>query len=80
MLWAFVIANAGEGRGKIGTCSCRFIVPIKEIEYGVYGNLILIYPKPYAITLRGTIGLAFYKNRSGLIHKRMRTPEGHSYR
>ena len=27
------------------------------IEYGVYGDLIIIYPKPYSIYLRGTIGV-----------------------
>ena len=31
------------------------IVPLKQIDYGVYGDLILIYPKPYSIYLRGTI-------------------------
>ena len=31
------------------------IVPLKQIEYGVYGDLIIIYPKPYSIYLRGTI-------------------------
>ena len=25
------------------------------MEYGVHGNLIVIYPKPYSIYLRGTI-------------------------
>ena len=29
----------------------EFIVPLKQIEYGVYGNLIMIYPKPYYIYL-----------------------------
>ena len=32
-------------------------VPLKQIEYGVYGDLINIYPKPYSISLRGTICL-----------------------
>ena len=27
------------------------------MEYGVYGDLILRYPKSYSISLRGTIGL-----------------------
>ena len=32
------------------------IVPYKLIEYGVYGDLlIIVYPKPYSIYLRGTI-------------------------
>ena len=33
----------------------RFIVPLKQIDYGVYGDLITIYPKPYSIYFRGTI-------------------------
>ena len=28
---------------------------VKWIEYGVYGDLIRIYPKPHSIYLRGTI-------------------------
>ena len=31
------------------------IVPFKYIEYGVYGDLSIIYPKPYSIYPRGTI-------------------------
>ena len=31
------------------------IVPLKWIEYGVYGDLIMTCPKPYSIYLRGTI-------------------------
>ena len=27
------------------------------MDYGVYGDLIIIYPKPYSIYLRGTIGV-----------------------
>ena len=33
-----------------------FIVPLKLIEYGVYGDLTTIYPKPYSIYLNGTMG------------------------
>ena len=33
----------------------RSIVHLKQIKYGVCGVLILIYPKPYSIYLRGTI-------------------------
>ena len=33
------------------------IVPLKYVECGVYGDLIMIYPKPYSIYLRGTVGL-----------------------
>ena len=25
------------------------IVPLKQIEYGVYGDLVIMYPKPYSI-------------------------------
>ena len=25
------------------------MVPLKQIEHGVYGDLIVIYPKPYSI-------------------------------
>ena len=31
------------------------IVPLKSIEYGAYGDLIIIYPKPCSIYLRGTL-------------------------
>ena len=31
------------------------IVPLRYIEYGVYGDLIIRYPKPYSIYLRGTM-------------------------
>ena len=31
------------------------IVPLKLIEYGVNGVLIIVYPKPYSTYLRGTI-------------------------
>ena len=41
------LENANWGLG--------FIVPVKQIEYGVYGDLIILYPKPYSIYLRGTI-------------------------
>ena len=32
------------------------IIPLKYIEYGLYADLIVIYPKPCSIYLRGTIG------------------------
>ena len=31
------------------------MVPLEQIEYGVYGDLIIISPRPYSIYLRGTI-------------------------
>ena len=30
-----------------------YIVPLKQIEYGVYKNHIITYPKPYSIYLKG---------------------------
>ena len=38
------------------------VVPLKKIEHGVYGDLIIIYPKPYSIYLRETI--SFQSRRS----------------
>ena len=32
-------------------------VSLKYIEHGVYGDLIMICPKPYSIYLRGSITL-----------------------
>ena len=37
------------------------IVALKYIEYGVYGDLMIIYPKPYSIYSRGTIEEASLK-------------------
>ena len=37
--------------------SWKLLVPLKQIEYGVYRDLITIYSKPYSIYLRGTIVL-----------------------
>ena len=36
-------------------CAHDDIVPLNYIEYGIYGGLIIIYPKPYSIYLRGNI-------------------------
>ena len=33
----------------------QHIVPLKKIEYGIYGETIKTYPKPYSIYLGGTI-------------------------
>ena len=38
----------------------RVYSPLESIEYGVYGDLNIIYPKTYSIYLRGTIGLRVY--------------------
>ena len=37
----------------------KYIVPLKYIEYGEYGDLIIKYPRPYSIYLRGTIVTLF---------------------
>ena len=34
-----------------------FIVHLKQMECGIYGDLIIIYLKPYSIYLRGMAGL-----------------------
>ena len=50
------------GGSKGSRCSSEarvvpgFIVPLKSIEFGVDGDLIRIYSRPYSIYLRGTIG------------------------
>ena len=33
----------------------KYRVPLTQIEYGVYGDLTIVYPKPDSICLRGTI-------------------------
>ena len=40
---------------KLPKVLLNLIVPLKKIEYGVYGDLLVLYPKPYSIYLRGTI-------------------------
>ena len=44
-----------EVEGGGGLDSPNPTAPLKYIEYGVYGDLIIIYPKPYSIYLWGTI-------------------------
>ena len=40
-----------------GVCpTLGFIVSLKWIEYGVYGDVTVRYPKPFSMYLRGTIG------------------------
>ena len=41
------------------------IVPLKLIEYGIYGDLSRTYPKPYSIYLRGSIILRAVKTSPG---------------
>ena len=38
---------------RAGASRKQVVVPPKYIEYGIYGNPIVIYPKPYSICLRG---------------------------
>ena len=35
----------------------RAIVPLRQIEYGVYGDLIILYPKPIFYLLKGGLNL-----------------------
>ena len=59
------------GPSHLGSCSqglkktsgsLGFMAPLKEIEYGVYRDLIIISPKPYSICLRGTTGLGVWRH------------------
>ena len=63
-LWVFGILGLRDVRGRCERFyvfrlnrSKKTVVPFKEIESGVYGDLILIFPKPYSIYLKGTIAL-----------------------
>ena len=52
------------------------------IEYGVYRDLIIIYPKPYAIYIRGTIGLnrevyLDLKVSRRKVQEMLKSPKGH---
>ena len=31
------------------------VVLLKQVEYGLYGDLVIIYPRPFSIYLRGKI-------------------------
>ena len=46
--------RASEAHGGQGL-EIQVIVPLQKIEYGVYGDVIIIHPKPFSIYLRGTI-------------------------
>ena len=41
------------------------IVSLKKIEHGLDGDLIIMYPKPYSIYLRGTIRLEVWAPNMG---------------
>ena len=44
--------------GRIALAAAGILtIPLKYIEYGISGDLIIIYPKPYSIYLRETICL-----------------------
>ena len=45
-----------EAEARPGFRVQRFLVPLKMIEYGVHEDLIITYPNPCSIYLRGTIG------------------------
>ena len=55
--WIFGAAYDSENYDIIFEASFFYysIVPLKKIEYGVYGGLIMTYRKPRSIYLRGTI-------------------------
>ena len=44
------------------------IVPFMKVENGVYGDLVIIYPKPCSICLRGTIALELSQTLNGSCH------------
>ena len=56
MLKDYLSKSMVDCRTSVETlATVRAIVPLKQIEYGVFGDLIVIYPKPYSIYLRATI-------------------------
>ena len=59
-LWALAsMVILSFGPSEVGWGAREFLglrVPLKQIEYGVYGDLVIIYPKPHSIYLRRTIG------------------------
>ena len=50
-----MINDQGRGRRNHQLKSSGLLVTIKDIEYGVYGALIITRPQPYSIYLSGTI-------------------------
>ena len=60
MRFRLSIPNSGTFKDEFGFIA----ILIKYLEYGVYGDLIIIYPKPYSTYMKGTIGL--YKGPSFL--------------
>ena len=43
--------------GFSGLAGEGVLIPLKQIEYGAYGNLVIIYPNPYSIYLWGILRL-----------------------
>ena len=52
----FVWAGS-RASGKLAYGTSTDYSPLKWIEYGVYGDLFIAYPKPYSIYLTGTVDL-----------------------
>ena len=50
-----MINDQERGRRNHQLKSSGLLVTIKDIEYGVYGALLITHPQPYSIYLRGTI-------------------------
>ena len=62
------VSNEGRVAELRSDMFCQqVIVPLKKIKYGVYGDLIIIYPFPYSIYLRGAISEWLLVCR-GLLH------------
>ena len=51
--------NSGSGTKVIVVCKDVIVAP-KYIEYGIYGDLMIMCRKPYSIYLRGAIGLVLF--------------------
>ena len=47
---------SGTQKGTI-ILTIPHIVPLKSIQYGLYGDLIIIYPRPFSIYLNWAISL-----------------------
>ena len=54
------------------------IIPLKYIEYGVYGDLVILYPQPYSIYLRGTTDSSQKMRLSGTLPRAASAIRGRS--
>ena len=52
---------------------CHYGPTLNKIEYGVYGDLLIIYPKPYSIYLRGIIERCYTTLEPATILRRERS-------